>query len=80
LLGKVSNKAGAFLPSTLVAVVVMTLGVNLLGSAAARVELGATMKSFSDVQNMVIEQCPADWSFALVLLAAPFAAQLAMLA
>ena len=80
VIGKISKKAGSFLPSTLVAVVVMTLAVNLLASDAARVELGATIKSFADVQNMVSEQCPTDWSFSLVWIATPFAAQLAMLA
>ncbi len=80
LLKKVSKSAGSFLPGTLVAVVLITLVVNLIGSDAERVVLGATIKSFTDVQNMVITQCLVDWSFALVVLALPYAGQLAMLA
>jgi len=79
-LRKLDHRLAAFLPATLVTIVLMTLvawGVNL---QVQRVELGATLSGISDLMPMFDKHIPTQWSLNLVLAGLPFATQLAMLA
>ena len=80
LLPKITGRIGALLPSTLIGIVAMSLACNLLDLDIQRVELGATVSSFSDLHEMVLSNLPTQWSFQLVILAFPFALQFAILA
>ncbi|MEE3373235.1 MAG: SulP family inorganic anion transporter [Planctomycetota bacterium] len=103
-------KARLFLPGTIVAIVLMTAAVHVLGWAAtpskaapqdsaARAETTAAeqesdrpgnggielttlkkLESFADLDVMLRDNIPNQWSWSLVLLGLPWAAQLAMLA
>jgi SulP family sulfate permease len=73
-------KLASFLPATLVAIVLVTCGVYLFGVDVERVKLNAELNSFADLSHLVSANVPRQWSMDLVLLALPFAGQLAMLA
>jgi len=80
LLKKIDPRLTSFLPATLAAIIVVTLGVSLLGLDVQRVALGATLSSLGDLGAMFTQHMPTDWAPALILLGLPFALQLAMLA
>jgi SulP family sulfate permease len=75
-----SAKLASFLPATLVAIVLVTCGVYVFGVDVERVKLNAELDSFADLSHLVSANVPRQWSMDLVLLALPFAGQLAMLA
>ena len=80
LLRQISARLNSFFPATLIAIVIVTLLSVFLDLDVQRVSLGGSIESLMDLQNMVISQLPTQWSFALILLAAPFVIQLTMLA
>ena len=80
LLRQISARLNSFFPATLIAIVTVTLLSVFLDLDVQRVSLGGSIESLMDLQNRVISQLPTQWSFALILLAVPFAVQLAMLA
>ena len=70
----------SFFPATLLAIVLVSGAVFLFGIDVERVAVGGTLDHFSDVTALVQQQFPTNWSSQLLMLALPFAAQLAMLA
>lgn len=80
ILKRVNPRLSSFLPATLVAIILMSVGVYVTGLGVERVPLGGSIGSLSDLTGMVKEQWPTNWSMQLIWLALPFAGQLAMLA
>jgi SulP family sulfate permease len=80
LLKRIDKRLASFLPGTLVAIVLVSAGVFLTGLDMEKVALGGSLSSVTDLTTLVQEQIPTGWSVQLILLALPFAAQLAMLA
>jgi SulP family sulfate permease len=68
-----------FLPATILAILVCSAAVKLLGLPVERVSLETTLGSWHDLTQLVKEQIPTQWSWALLWLAAPFALELAVL-
>ena len=68
-----------FLPGTLIAIIIITVGVHAMGLSIEFVTLETSVGSLSDLTDLVRAQVPTSWSLGLVLFAAPFAFQLAML-
>lgn len=68
-----------FLPGTLITIVGMTILANVFRLDTELVNLETTIASLADFRNMVASHMPSGWNLQLVLLAAPFALQLAML-
>jgi SulP family sulfate permease len=66
------------LPSTLVAIVVMT-AVCLFFDDIKRVDVGEPISSFSDVSNLFSSNIPTQWSGSWIAKAIPFALNLTML-
>ena len=80
LLKKVSDRLNSFFPATLIAIVVVSTLSNLVGLDVQHVSLGGSIGSLTDIKGMIIGQLPTEWSLTLLILAAPFVVQLAMLA
>merc|ERR1712139_38574 len=79
LLGKVGIPIlKKLLPSTLVAIVVMT-AVCLFFDDIKRVDVGEPISSFSDVSNLFASNIPTRWSGSWIAKAIPFALNLTML-
>merc|ERR1711904_312572 len=79
LLGKVGIPIlKKLLPSTLVAIVVMT-AVCLFFDDIKRVDVGEPISSFSDVSNLFASNVPTQWSGSWIAKAIPFALNLTML-
>lgn len=79
-LKKLDHRLAAFLPATLVTIVVITAFAWGAGLGVQRVQLGATLSGMADLMPMFEKHIPTQWSVDLVLLGLPFALQLAMLA
>lgn len=69
-----------FLPSTLVAIVVMTLVAVLMHLPIEHIQLGASVTSVDELMTLLRSQLPTEWSGAIMLAALPLAVQLALLA
>jgi SulP family sulfate permease len=79
LLGKTGKPIlKKLLPSTLVAIVVMT-AVCLVSEKIQRVDVGDPISSFADVSNLFTTNFPSRWSGAWILKAIPYALNLTML-
>lgn len=78
-LKKIMPKAADFIPTTLVAMILVSLGTNLLKLPVEHVTLSATLTSLGDFSKLVADQWPGSWSFAYMKEALPFAVQLAAL-
>ena len=79
-LKKLDHRLAAFLPATLVTIVVITAFAWGAGLGVQRVQLGATLSGMADLMPMFEKHIPTQWSVDLVLLGLPFALQLGMLA
>jgi len=78
--GRFCPQFKAFLPGTLVAIVLITAVVALCGGLGIQhVQTGDTISSFSEVGALFTDNFPTEWSVPLVVKAIPFACQLAML-
>lgn len=69
----------SLLSATFITIVVMTAIALFAGFDAERVQLGASLKSWDDAVTLVATQWPSDWSWGTIMLALPFALQLAVL-
>jgi len=69
-----------FLPGTLLTILVMTVAAGLAAPGIERVHLDVPMHSLAEVGAFLGAQIPTDWSARVLLTAAPFALQLALLA
>jgi len=68
-----------FLPSTLLAIVLMTLLSHALRMPIETIELSGRLGSLSSFLQLVRQQVPTDWSLSTLAAAFPFALQLALL-
>ena len=73
-------KARLLFPGTIVAIVLMTCVVHLLKWDIQFIALNERLASIDDLTKLVSRHIPNQWSWELILLGLPFAAQLAMLA
>ena len=72
-------RASHFLPATLITIIALTFVANIARLDVEYVNLTTSLRSFSDVSALIASQVPHDWSVGIILLALPFAFQLAML-
>jgi len=79
LMRRLVGARARFLPSTLLAIVLMTAVSQLLQLPIAHVELAGSLTSLSGFMQMVGQQLPTDWRLTTLAAALPFALQLAML-
>ncbi|MCJ8330345.1 MAG: SulP family inorganic anion transporter [Lentisphaeria bacterium] len=77
---KVLKAKAAFLPATLLSIVVMSLVANMGSLDIEKVVLGTSLNSFADFTTLIKSQIPVDWSFEVIKLALPFALGLSLLA
>jgi len=68
-----------FLPSTLLAIIIMTVAAHTLRFPIEHVTLSGGFSSLQEFTVMLKGQIPTDWSGALLAAALPFALQLALL-
>ncbi len=79
-LRRIDHRLNSFLPATLAAIVVVTCLATILQLDIQRITLGASIESFVDLKTLVAAQLPTEFSPGLIMLALPFAIQLALLA
>ena len=79
LLATSLRRIAHLLPATLLAIVAMTVIANAAQLDVEHIRLDTTLSSLSDVGALVASQMPSQWSMPIILLALPFALQLAML-
>ena len=79
LLKRYARGFAQFLPGTLITIIGVTIVANVFRLNAELVSLETTIASFADFRDMVASHVPSGWSTQMMLLAAPFALQLAML-
>ncbi len=79
LMRRIVGSWARFLPSTLIAIVVMTVVALVLHLPIEHIQLGAGVTSFADFTNLLRQQFPTNWSLAVLLAALPFAVQLSLL-
>jgi len=72
-------KAAAFLSPTLFSIILVTALVHLSGISIEFVSLSTEIHSLTDFVHFVNAQFPTNWSLAVILMAFPFALQLAVL-
>lgn len=72
-------KAAVFLSPTLISIVLVTTLVHLSGVSVEFVTLSTEIHSLTDFVHFVNAQFPTNWSLTVLLLALPFALQLAIL-
>ncbi len=68
-----------FLPGTLLTIIGVTLVANVFRLDVEQVNLDTTLTSVAGLRDMVAAHLPTQWSAQMILLAIPFALQLAML-
>ena len=73
-------KISHYFSPTLLSIVIVTSIANVLSLQIEHVNLNASFGSLADFGNMMKSQIPTDWSSNIILLAMPFALQLAFLA
>ncbi len=79
---KIMPKWAGLLSGTMLSLIIMTGIAEFFQIPIPRVELGASLGNVSDIMNLFQSQIPnqaRDWSFSILKLAFPFAAQLAVL-
>lgn len=78
---RVPKTAAIFIPATLTAIIIMTLITSAMNMDVERIELGATVASFSEFFTLASSYLPSSEIFTqeYVLLALPYALQLIML-
>ncbi len=79
LLRRLHVTLASFLPSTLLAIVVVTALISVFDIPVEKVSIDASIDSVSGFTNMVAAQWPTNWSIDILWLAFPFALQLAVL-
>ncbi len=79
LMRKLVGEKARFLPSTLLAILIVTAGCALLHLPVEHVQLSGSLRSVADFTRLISEQWPRDWSMATLLKAFPFALQLSLL-
>jgi SulP family sulfate permease len=79
LLKKVLGDLAKFFPSTLIAVVAVSLFTHLLSLDVQLIQLSAGLSSWDEFGSLVMAQIPTDWSLSVLITALPFAIQLALL-
>lgn len=76
---KMRNKYLMLIPATLVALVIMTVLSNILNLPIEYIKLSGHLSSFADFKMLISEQWPSNVTMPILLLALPFAVQLAVL-
>jgi sulfate permease, SulP family len=66
-------------PGTLVALVVMTVVSGWLGLPIGTIDISGGLSSWPELHHLVLMQFPTDWSLPVLVIALPFALQLAVL-
>ena len=81
LLPKVTRKIpkGNLLSATLLAIVIMSGIVAVFNIPIETIQLNTRIDSFASIKEIVVAQVPTTWSWKLLILALPFALQLAAL-
>ena len=74
-----TRAVAGFLPATLLTIIGVTAVANGLRLDVELVSLGTTLTSVASLRAMVVSHIPTGWSAQLIMLALPFALQLAML-
>ena len=80
LFNRFMPKYASLLSATFLAIIIMTIVANVINMPIEHVNIEAGIHSVSDVVTVVQEQWPTTWSMQVILLALPFALQLAVLA
>ena len=75
-----SPKIASLLSPTLISIIIVTAFVHLFHISVECVDLSTKIHSMEDFINFVKSQWPANWSLSVLILAFPFALQLAVLA
>jgi SulP family sulfate permease len=70
---------GSLLSATLLSIIIMSAAVAVFQIPIETILLDTRIDSFASVKNIVAAQIPTSWSWELIVLALPFAAQLAAL-
>jgi sulfate permease, SulP family len=70
---------GNLLSPTLMAIVIMSGIVAVFNIPIETIQLNTRIDSFESIKNIVVQQFPTTWSISMVVLALPFALQLAAL-
>ncbi|MBN2644985.1 MAG: SulP family inorganic anion transporter [Desulfuromonadaceae bacterium] len=79
LMRRLVGHRARFLPSTLLAILFVSLGCGLLNLPIEHVQLSGNLQSLSDLTQRLAQQWPRDWSFGTLSQALPFSLQLALL-
>ncbi len=79
LLKRILPRTAAFIPATLVAIILLSVISNMLGLQVEYVDIHSTLTSMSDFEALLARQFPDDVSVTYLMEALPFAMQLAML-
>ncbi len=79
LMRRVVGPRARYLPATLVAIVIATLAAAALHLPIEHLQLTGSMTGFGEFGTMLLAQWPRDWSWPVLLMAAPLALQLALL-
>ena len=79
LISKFSKKCSQFLPGTLVALISVSILAFIFELPVAYLDVGTTIKSFSDFSALVASQVPSNVTLDVLFLAFPFALKLAAL-
>ncbi len=77
---KLVPKYSHYFSPTLLSIIAVTVVTNMLNLPVEHVNLNSSIASMADFTAMVGAQVPTDWSFDVLILAGPFALQLAFLA
>ena len=80
LIKSIHPRLGSFLPATLLTIGIMSAAVMGLRLEIELVDLGAGIKSFSAITDLVVAQWPSSASLHMVWVALPFALNLTLLA
>jgi SulP family sulfate permease len=70
---------GNLLSATLLSIVIMSAIVSIFNIPIETIQLNTRIDSFASIKDIVVTQFPSTWSMSLVILALPFALQLAAL-
>ncbi|MCG8563791.1 MAG: SulP family inorganic anion transporter [Desulfobacterales bacterium] len=81
LLPKITSKIpkGNLLSATLLSIVIMSSIVAIFTIPVETIQLNTRIDSFASIKNIVAAQFPTSWSWEILILALPFALQLAAL-
>lgn len=81
LIPKITRKIpkGGLLSATLMAIVIMSAIVSIFNIPIETIQLNTRIDSFASIKDILVTQFPTTWSMSLVILALPFALQLAAL-